>query len=206
MTTNEIKKIIIMIRANYDNAFRNIDFTSEQSPSRDILYGTWKMALDEYPLEVVQQATVNAIKHSEFPPRLNTIVAECEAIIAQGESSAEELWAELVESLSKVRRMAYYLDMPSLQKGAVREIKAVFNGMSSELKHYVVTLDSMVGLSLMSEESLFAFERGRFYKRLPEVRHNMRVLEKSLAEGLIRGRGTNLIDKAKNTEGGGNNE
>jgi hypothetical protein len=167
LNKSDILQILTLIRANYENAYAN---TSDEEAA--LLVQFWHESLKPYPKTLVFEGTKNAIRNSEFPPRLATILNEIKKLTAANEPTFEELWAELNGVLGKVYDISRYLCYPQHYKQATDKIESIFKNLSRDLQLYLVTPSALIELSEMSQESL-TFEKARFFKSMPPLRKNL---------------------------------
>ena len=137
-----ITQIFELIRTAYDNAF-----AGKSEADMYNLVELWYDCLNEYPQEVVLQATKNAIKHSEFIPRIATIAMEADAIMQAYRSNDGELWNELKSAVDRVSGELVYMsgaydtvrhdDTGLTTAGEVRKlIHTVYVGLNDKIKEY----------------------------------------------------------------------
>ena len=166
LTENDIVKIIQKIRVNYDNAYTG--FLPEEMKA---LISFWYESLKMYPLELVNEAVKKAIISSEFAPRLANIMSEIRKIQTAGAPSDQQLWAELMGVLDKVYQISRYLPYPHYSQWTNRELNKIYDGLSGELKLFVVNRSTLVDISEMTDENL-QYERARFFKQMPALRQH----------------------------------
>lgn len=166
LTKSTIPKILELIRTAYDNVFAG---KSEQDMYN--LVELWYDCLREYSYEVVLQATKNAIKRSEFPPRIATVINEIKRLQTADKKTGVELWAELDGVLYAVYETAQYLRYPQHYENARAKLKKLYDGLSEDLKLYVVNVASLIELARTSEtdKESFKYEKARFLKMIPDL-------------------------------------
>lgn len=157
----DIIKYLIKIQLNFENAY----VTSNQI-ERELLVESWYEALCEYPKEICDTALNNALKRAKFAPRLGDISEEIDNILNADAPSDEELWAELSSVLGKVYEISRYLKYAHYTWWANTMLKNIYDGLSEELKLFVVNVSTLVDIAEMTDESL-QFERARFFKQMP---------------------------------------
>lgn len=166
LTKNDVIKIIELIRVNYDNAYSGL--------SKDetvLLVDFWYESLKDYHKDIVFLCTKNAISACDYAPRLANIVKEIHRIQEAGSATTEQLWAELNGVLSKVYQISRYLPYSQYSQWTQKELDAIYNSLSEDVKLFVVNRSTLIEISEMSEESL-QFERARFFKQMPLLRQH----------------------------------
>lgn len=181
LTKSTVSQILELIRTAYDNVY-----IGKSESDMYNLVELWYDCLKEYPQEVVLQATKNAIKHSEFAPRIATVVAEIKKLIDSVSKTDMELWAELNGILYSVYDTSQYLRYPQHYESARIKIQKIYGGLSEDLKLYIVNVASLIELAKMSERDResFRFEKSRFLKMMPELKS--RSKDKKAAETFLR--------------------
>jgi hypothetical protein len=162
----DILQMLTLIRANYDTAYAN---TSDEEAQ--LLVKFWYESLKDYPRSAVLEATKNAIRSSEFPPRLATIIEEVKKLTACDTLSDEQLWGQLTGVLTRVYNVSRYLQYPQHHKWANEKLNEIYQGLDASLKLYVVNTSTLVEISELEPEAL-AFEKARFFKHMPQLRKN----------------------------------
>lgn len=193
LTINDVNQYITMIRINFENAYK-----AHTDEEREMLIASWYAILSEYPKEVCDQAVINAIKHAEYTPRINTIVKEIEKMQVAFEKTDAELWAELQDNLREVSRCVYmfrfnFVESNGLTQGENARIKVdkIFNNLSPELKEYCRNVNGLIELARLDGEQL-NYEKGRFIKTVP------RLIERAKTRAEIGGNLTMLIQGMSN--------
>lgn len=191
LTMQDINQYITTIRINFENAYK-----TQNEDERIILIKSWFAILKEYPKEIVDKAVINAIKNSEYAPRINTIVKEIEKIREAYEPTETELWAELLGVLREVEKNVYrfrfnFRETNGLTQGENAELRvqAIFNNLSPLIKEYLKSWQGLCRLSAFSESEL-TFEKGRFLKIIPTLKERGRTKQETigianLVQGLI---------------------
>lgn len=171
LTINDVNKYIAMIRINFENAFK-----AHNEEEREMLIASWYAILKDYPKEICDQAVINAIKHAEYTPRINTIVKEIKKMQVAYEKTEAELWAELQGCLREVRECAYrfrftFVENNGLTQGenARSRVKELFNSLSPELKEYCRNINGLIELAQLDGEQL-NYEKGRFNRTMPQLK------------------------------------
>jgi len=127
--------------------------------------------LKKYPKETVFNCVNNAINSCEYAPRLANIVKEIRKIQQASAHSNAELWAELTGVLGKVYQISRYLSYPQYSQWTDTELNKVYDGLSDELKLFVVNRSTLVEIAEMTEDNL-QYERARFFKQMPTLREH----------------------------------
>ena len=172
-----IVRILTLIRVNYENAYANLS-----ADEVELLANSWYYNLKEYSYEVVYDATNNALKKSNFIPRLANIIEEAEKLVKSDKKSDEELWAELTSVLGRTYEVSRYLSYPQYSNWTNKKLNEIYDGLSNELKTYVVNVSTLVELSQLSPESL-QYEKTRFFKQMPILKTH--AADKKAAEKFI---------------------
>ena len=171
MTYNKLTKIKLLeivatIKVNYPESYSA--YNDEQM---DALINCWYESLNIYPLELINQAVKKVIETSEFAPKLSTIIKEIKAIENAGAPTDMELWAELEGVLDKVYRISRYLPYSQYSQWTDEELNKIYDGLSDELKLFVVNVSTLVDIAEMTDDNL-SFERARFFKQMPVLRQH----------------------------------
>lgn len=164
----DIHKLLVLIRANFENAY---NFKTKEEAT--LLIEFWFDSLKGYPKELVYQAVGNAIKHSEFAPKIATVLSEIERLNSVNRKTDIELWAELDEVLYDVYDTAQYLRYPQHYERAHKTIQEIYTALSDEIKLFVVNTANLIEISRMDSEGL-KFEKARFLKAMPSLRKHSR--------------------------------
>ncbi len=176
LTKRDIGIYLVKINLNFENAYNFGD--DEQS----LLVESWYEALSEYPKEICDRAVNNALKYARFAPKLGDIVEEIEKLMNADSKSDEELWAELMNVTAKVYDISRYLKYEQYFKNATAKLRDIYDGLSGELKLYVVNISTLIEISELPKESL-PYEKARFFKQMPVLRRHAE--EKQTAKKLL---------------------
>lgn len=176
LTKRDIGIYLVKINLNFENAYNFGD--DEQS----LLVESWYEALSEYPKEICDRAVNNALKYARFAPKLGDIVEEIQKLMNADSKSDEELWAELMNVTTKVYDISRYLKYEQYFKNATAKLRDIYDGLSGELKLYVVNISTLIEISELSRESL-PYEKARFFKQMPVLRRHAE--EKQTAKKLL---------------------
>ncbi len=174
----DIPKILAFIRTNFENAY---SFKTHEDAQ--LLMEFWYDTLKEYPKEVVTQAVCNAIKHSQFAPKIANILDEIKALKSVNEKTDIELWAELENVLYTVYDTAQYLRYPQHYDRADKKLNEIYNALSAEIKLFVVNLSTLIEIAEMDGESR-KYEKARFLRTMPSLREHAE--NKTQAEQFLR--------------------
>ena len=176
LTKRDIGIYLVKINLNFENVYNFGD--DEQS----LLVESWYEALSEYPKEICDRAVNNALKYARFAPKLGDIVEGIEKLMNADSKSDEELWAELMNVTTKVYDISRYLKYEQYFKNATAKLRDIYDGLSGELKLYVVNISTLIEISELSRESL-PYEKARFFKQMPVLRRHAE--EKQTAKKLL---------------------
>ena len=199
-----IPQIFDLLRTAYDNAF-----AGKSESDMFNLVELWYDCLKEYPQEVILQATKNAIKHSEFPPRIATVNREAEALMQTYRLNDGELWNEFLTAINRVRGELPYMcgmydtfvheDTGLTTAGEVWQlVQKVFGALDPKIKEYCGNINGFVDIAKQDDES-FQYEKGRFLKQLPLLAERIKVKEQmpaqlaNLIKGICESSKSNLI-------------
>ena len=166
LTKNDVIKIIEIIRVNYDNAYSGLS-----ADETKLLIDFWYDSLKKYPRETVFECLKSAINSCEYAPRLANIIKEIRRIQEANSPTNDVLWAELTGVLGKVYQISRYLAYPQYSQWTDSELNKAYDGLSEELKLFVVNRSTLVEISEMTEEAL-QYERARFFKQMPALRQH----------------------------------
>lgn len=166
----DIPKLLMLIRVNFDNAY---NFKTEEEAK--LLVESWYEYLKDYPKEVVQGAVNNAIRGSEFAPKIKNILDEVEKLMTANKKTDEELWAELCDVRWEAYRAMQYCktEYPEAtqREGQIR-LQTVWDGLSAEIRAYVVNMSGLADIGGMDREAL-QYEKARFLKAMPRIRETV---------------------------------
>lgn len=176
LTKRDIGIYLVKINLNFENVYNFGD--DEQS----LLVESWYEALSEYPKEICDRAVNNALKYARFAPKLGDIVEGIEKLMNADSKSDEELWAELMNVTTKVYDISRYLKYEQYFKNATAKLRDIYDGLSGELKLYVVNISTLIEISELPRESL-PYEKARFFKQMPVLRRHAE--EKQTAKKLL---------------------
>lgn len=168
---SDMPKLIMLIRTNFENAY---NFKTEEETRLFIDY--WYDCLKEYPREVVYKAFDNAIRHSEFAPKIKNILDEAEKLTSADRKTDEELWAELTSVLYEVYDASRNLNSQYSEEtraDGIKRIDKVWAELSDEIKGYVVNKSTLIEISELNDESR-QYEKGRFLRRMPVVKESLK--------------------------------
>ena len=196
MGTNRstITQIFELIRMAYDNAFVG---KSEEDMYQ--LVELWYDCLKDYPQEVVLQATKNAIKHSEFVPRVATIVKEIDALTVAYSANDSQLWNELNAAVNRISGELVYMsgaydtvvhdDTGLTTAGEVRKlVSTVYASLNPKIKEYCGNERGFIDIARQDDEGL-QFEKARFMKQLPLLAERVKIRQQTPSQvaDLIQG-------------------
>lgn len=175
-----ISQLFELIRTAYDNAF-----AGKSESDMYNLVELWYDCLKEYPQEVILQATKNAIKYSEFVPRIATVVREADALMQAYSPNEGALWNELKAAIDKVSGELPYMsgaydtvkhvDTGLTTAGEVcRLIHTTYCGLNDKIKEYCGNERGFIDIARLDEEGL-QFEKARFMKQLPILAERVKL-------------------------------
>ncbi len=166
LTKNDVIKIIELIRVNYDNAYSGLS-----KDETALLLDFWYDSLKKYPKETVFECVKNAINSCEYAPRLANIVKEVRRLQEANAPTDEQLWAELTNVLGQVYQVSRYLSYPQYSQWTNAQLNKLYDGLSEELKLFVVNRSTLIDIAEMTDENL-QYERARFFKQMPTLRQH----------------------------------
>jgi hypothetical protein len=181
LTKDHILQYITTIRLNYENAFK-----VQSDDERVMLINSWFAILKEYPKEVVDLAVINALRNSEFPPRIGTITKEIERLRSISEPDATALWDTLHRKLSKIGEISSMLKSTYIPLGetktqgqmAQEALDKFWNELDPMIRGYYPSTHALMELANMDYEQL-EFEKGRFLRDVPKLKDKSRAAEQS---------------------------
>ncbi len=177
LTPEDILTYIYKIQLNFDNSYQTSSINE-----RKLLISSWYEILCKYPKEICDKAITNTLRKASFAPRIGDIVNEIENILNADSKSDEELWAELMNVTAKVYDISRYLKYEQYFKNATSKLRDIYEGLSGELKLYVVNISTLIEISELPRESL-PYEKARFFKQMPVLRRHAE--EKQTAKKLL---------------------
>ncbi len=177
LTKRDVSLYLVKINLNFENAYNFGD--DEQA----LLIESWFEALSEYPKEICDIAVNNALKHAKFAPKLGDIVEQIEKLLNADSKSDEELWTELTGVTAKVYDISRYLKYEQYFRNATAKLKTIYDGLSDELKLYVVNISTLIEISELPNDSL-PYEKARFFKQMPILRKH--AAEKQTAKLMLK--------------------
>lgn len=201
ITVDDIVKYITYIRINFENAYKTNNKTEYT-----ILIKGWYNSLSKYPKEIVDTAVNKAVEHSEFAPRLATVIKEIEKMQEVYQKSDTELWAELTSVFYEIEecanRFTYdFIENNGKTQGENAKIRAqeIFNSLSEELKEYLQNTGALVKLALSDNPE---YEKGRFMRIMPEIKQRTKYRQGTPngLETLVRGLAANLSIECDGTK------
>lgn len=167
-TRADVVKILARINLHFGGVHKSL--TKED---KLMLVEDWTRTLSEYPREVVAKAVDKAIAHSEFAPRLATVVGYVEEMYeAANGKTAEEQWARLREDLMTVSELAIAIryDFGDRAEAARDEVRRIYAALPEELKSYVGgTVEAFYGMA-GKDEDFYDYEKGRFIRAYPSLK------------------------------------
>lgn len=173
LTRADVIKIMARINLHFGGAYKGL--TKEEKLT---LVEDWHRTLSEFPKEVVEKAADKAIAHSEFVPKLATVVGYIEAMdYAVNDQTAEEQWARLRQDIYEVSclSVAIMYDYGDRAEAARAKVREIYNKLPEELKTYVGgSVEAFYGLA-NKEEDFYNFEKGRFIRAYPTLKARERT-------------------------------
>lgn len=208
LTKSTIPQIFELIRTAYDNPF-----AGKSESDMFNLVELWFDCLKDYPLEVVLQATKNAIKHSEFPPRIPTVNKEAEALMQAYRANDSALWNQLIAAVNRVSYELPYMngnydtvihdDTGLTTAGEVMAlVRKVYAALDPKIKEYCGNERGFIDIARLNDEGL-QFEKGRFFKQLPLLAERVKIKQQTppqlanLIAGVIESSHQKLIGEGK---------
>jgi len=164
LTRKQIVEYILKIRLNFENAY-----PTRNDSEFDLLVESWYDILKKYPKEICDEGVNNALAKAKFAPRLGDITEEIKLILNAGDKTDEELWAELSDVKYTVYELSRYLQYPQHYAQTMKKLDEIFNGLSEELKTYLVNAYGLIEFSELDGERL-PYEKNRFFKNIGPVR------------------------------------
>ncbi len=166
LTVNDIRNYLIKIQVNFENAYK-----FETNDEFKLLLASWNDILSKYPKEICDLAVNNAISKAKFAPRIGDITEEIDKLLqAENSKSDVELWAEIMDVKREVYDTSLYLRYPQHFEPAQNKLNEIYNGLSEELKLYIVNVSSLVEICSLSEENM-PYEKSQFFRKMPELKN-----------------------------------
>lgn len=171
ITKKDIVSIFEIIRISYEGAY--MCKTKEDSKR---LVDLWYDGLKDFPTPIVYQAVKNAIFSSEFAPKISTVLFEINKIISANDKTELELWHELEETFYPVYDEVLNIKYTSSPEQCYEKIVSIHNGLSDEIKAFVVSCNDLINLAKMFYESPddIKYEKARFIKMSPSLKEKIR--------------------------------
>lgn len=172
-TRADVVKIMARINLHFGGVYKNLSKEDKLTLVED-----WTRVLSEYPVEVVNKAADKAIAHSEFAPRLATIVSHVEEMYdVTNDKAVEEQWARLRRDIYKVSELAIAIryDYGERAERARDEVRKIYEALPEELQTFVGgTVEAFYGLSGKDEE-YYDYEKGRFIRAYPSLKARVKT-------------------------------
>lgn len=156
----------------------------------NLLVESWYSILKPYHRAIVFEATKRSLTHSEFAPRIGSIVNEIERMTSAIGKSDVDLWVELYGVLCETHRCRHTLhcnfrEEDGLTQGekAAARLEEIFNGLSEEVREYVGSVHHLCVIAEYDEEQL-SMEKGRFFRTVPALRERVRT-KKELPQNVL---------------------
>ncbi len=176
LTKQDVASIVGVIKANYDNAYRNS--TKETLLA---MIEQWYKSLVIYDKEIVGVAVKRVLESSEYVPTLAHIIREIKEIKAATEPTETELWERLVKVLGKVDDCVYRFRFNAIQSNGMTqgqnarlEFEKIWDDLPQVLKEYCSNENGLINLSRLTYDEL-SFEKGRFLKILPTLKTRLEI-------------------------------
>lgn len=172
LTRADVIKIMARINLHFGGAYKGL--TKEEKLT---LVEDWYRTLSEYPKEIVEKATDKAIAHSEFAPKLATVVGYIEAMEDTVNQTAEELWARLRSDIYEVSCLstAIRYDYGEKAEAARMKVRQIFDKLPEELKSYVGGSAETLYAMANKDDDFYDFEKGRFIRAYPSLKARERT-------------------------------
>lgn len=172
-TRADVVKIMARINLHFGGVYKSLSKEDKLTLVED-----WTRVLGEYPVEVVNKAADKAIAHSEFAPRLATIVSCVEDMYdVTNDQTAEELWARLRQDIYEVSCLSLPImyDYGAKAEAARAKVREIYNKLPEELKTYVGgSVEAFYGLA-NKEEDFYNFDKGRFIRAYPNLKERVKT-------------------------------
>ena len=182
LTSKDVLSMIKIINNMYQYSY---NFEDKDALRQTI--NTWLFCLEDYPREVVAYAFKKAIKSSKKAPVPADIIEQIQLLQdAQGKST-QDLWAELDKAIYDTAVLAGRFDYTAIPLGetktqgeiAYEQFQELFNNLDPLIKSYLVTPQQLLALTELEDLS---FEKGRFFKYIPELKTRKKAVESTRPE------------------------
>lgn len=176
LTKQDVVSMVGVIKANYDNAFRNS--TKETLLA---MVEQWYKSLVVYDKEIVGVALQRVLEECEYTPNLAHIMKQIKIIKEATEPTDAEYWVQLTDTLRRVARCVYRFRFNAIEENgltqgenAKNEVKRIWEQLPQILKDYCGSENGLINLSKMDQDEM-TFEKGRFIKMLPTLKTRIEV-------------------------------
>ena len=166
MNRQEISKLILILKASYPYAFK--DMTNEEVESMVSLY---QEMFKECTYKEVSSAIKDIINTSEYMPTIATIKSKIYSNNHQTEASNTELWDKLLQA---IRNGSYHAEEE-------------FEKLPLIIKAYVRSPRQLQEMAIMDSDVIHSVVKGQFLKQIEILKENYKQNE-------ITGKGNLLVD------------
>ena len=168
---SDVAKYVGAILINFPNAFN-----ANTDTDKYLLIETWYAALRKYPKEIVSHVVMDVIAHSEYAPKLGSVINCIERLQDIASDSAETLWAILIKAVRAADKLKYsFCDTFKDEKGLTGKDRAIlalgnlWSELPEELKQYLGNKAELMRLT----DAELDYEKGRFFKALPAIKERI---------------------------------
>lgn len=175
LTKQDVFKMITIIRLNYQGSYE-IDDEEEIK----LVLDTWIECLADYDREVVAVAFKQAIKTCRTAPTIADIIKQIHIMQNATNKTEYDLWAELDKAIydatvlyGKFGYTAIPIGETKTQGEIAREqFDRLYDSLDPIIKDYVHDKQGLINLI----DCELDYEKGRFFKAIPNLRNRNRVL------------------------------
>lgn len=167
MKESEITKIILILKASYPYAFKDMGEQEVES-----MVGLYREMFKNCEYKEVSQAVKDIINTSEYMPTIATIKNKIYELNHPKEESNSELWEKL---LNAIRNGSYHAEEE-------------FDKLPALVKEYVRNPRQLQEYAIMDSDVIHSVVKGQFLKQIETIKQNFKEYE-------ITGKGNLLVDK-----------
>lgn len=177
------KDVVIMLKLILDNYNKPMPDRETFDAKINLVYSR----LEKYPYEVVNEAFGRCLDSCKYNISIADIIEQIQLLQdAQGKST-QDLWAELDRAIYDTAVLAGRFDYTAIPIGetktqgeiAYEQFQELFNNLDPLIKSYLVTPQQLLALTELEDLS---FEKGRFFKYIPELKTRKKAVESTRPE------------------------
>lgn len=177
LTKKDILKIITIIQKTYQGSYK-----FDQEDDLICLIEVWENCFSGYDRTLVFEAFKNSLKYCVKAPVISDIIRQINTIQEATQKSDYELWGELEQAinmagwLSSKFRYTYIPDGSTKTQGelAKKEFADYYNSLDPLIRDYLGRKEELLNLSTYSD---LEYEKGRFLKAIPNLKHRQKIIK-----------------------------